>query len=181
MPSMSAEGRTFPELDADNRIRLIEGDRDEYVRNNTPADQSTGSLINSREIGKRRETYTRDDHAGMFRSTPIAGVRQIKSIKTITYPYASPGMRRFARIVHGPRDPGCVRMIHFLLKLQTNEPAAKIVPANSDAEKIDLRCRIFNRIALNRTWPEPDEASAQSGRTGYHVSHRVCPVCRNSV
>ncbi|MES9992175.1 MAG: hypothetical protein ABW098_09490 [Candidatus Thiodiazotropha sp.] len=177
---MNAETSTIYELDAGNRICLIEGNWDEFVRKNISGDQSSERLIKENVLGNRLENYIHDDATRMLLYTLIDGVRRTKQVKTIRYRCDSPNMKRFMRMVIEPQKHEGVRLIHSFLRSENLDPPVEIEPVTADTAKHNVRCSICNRIELNRCWLEPDEAAMKSGKKRFHVSYTVCPICMNT-
>jgi hypothetical protein len=177
---MTSSGNTIYELDAENRIYHIEGEWDEFLSSNSSTEQTHNSLCMQEVLGTRIESHIHDDMTRMLIKTVIASVRQSKQEKSISYRCDSPDLKRFMKMLIEPLMRDAVRLSHAFLRAEPLDPPVYIRPASKRATKVNARCSICNRIEVDRTWLEPDEACQASGESSFEVSYKVCPVCLNT-
>ncbi|MES9971251.1 MAG: hypothetical protein ABW092_14555 [Candidatus Thiodiazotropha sp.] len=164
---MRAVGNTVYELDAGNRIHRIQGEWAE--------------LCMGEVLGTRLESHIQDDTTRMLIKTVVAGVRQTKNKKSISYRCDSPELKRFMVMLIEPMMGDGVRLSHSFLRSEPLDPPVYIRPASGHAEMVNARCSICNRIEVERSWLEPDDACLTAGCGSFNVSYTVCPVCLNTV
>jgi hypothetical protein len=167
-------------LDAENLIRHIDGDWDNFLQKNCDGLQNPDNLKSTQVNGKKLEFYVQDNTTRMLLHTVFDYVRQTKQSKALAYRCDSADQKRYMSMRIEPLADARLRLLHTHLRSEPLDPPVVIQPVTETNDEAVWRCCICNRIESERVWLEPDEAAKLWCRELFNVSYTVCPVCMNS-